>query len=123
MTCDAAIRKIHELVDLSGQADVFMLYCAADVIRKLHHARVLLGQGVGERQIAGRVRFWGGGQGALAAAASRVSPEMSARLLDLVIQGDVRAKSGLGNPVRNIEGFCAALADKVSYVSPRPSVG
>jgi DNA polymerase-3 subunit delta len=110
----AAIAKIHELIDLSRQADVLVAYFVADLIRKLYLAMMMSRQGVSDRQIASELRLWGPRQTMFMAALRRLSEPAAGRLFDRIVQCDARAKSGFGDSTRNIECFCAAMVDQLN---------
>ena len=109
-----AISKIHELVELSRKADVQVAYFVADLVRKLHTGLVMKRQGIGDRQIASALRLWGPRQAAFTTAMARLNPRAVGRLFDRIIRYDVRSKRGYGHAMRNIECFCATLADEGS---------
>jgi DNA polymerase-3 subunit delta len=109
----AAVAKLRELVDLAGQPDVLVSYFVADLIRRLYHAMILKRQGMASGQIAREMKMWGPRQATFMRLLDRLSPSTASRLFDRIIELDVRAKSGRGKALRNLEGFCAALADEV----------
>jgi len=109
-----AIEKIHELVDRAGQADVLVTYFVADLIRKLYHGLMMKRQGGSEQQIADRLKLWGARRGLFMGVLGRLDERSAGHGFDQVIRCDVRAKSGLGQAVRNLECFCAAFADEVT---------
>lgn len=105
------LSKIHDLVDLGGQPDVLVTYFVADVVRKLNvglHARRA---GVPDFQIAKQLKLWGPRQQAFFAALQKLETAAVARLFDQIVTADARAKSGLGDTLRNLECFCVRLAD------------
>ena len=106
------IEKIRELVDLSGQPAILVAYFIADLIRKLNHAAMLRRQGTADGQIASQLKLWGRRQGLFWEAMSHLDEHQIVRLFDRIIDYDVRAKSGFGQSLRNIECFCAALDDR-----------
>ncbi len=108
-----AIGKLHEIVGLAGQPDVLVAYFVADLIRKLHLAMQLKRQGVPSGQIAKQMKLWGPRQAMFMRLLDRLDERAIAGLFDRIINLDVRAKTGRGNPLRNLEGFCAALADEL----------
>lgn len=108
------IEKIHELVDRAGQADVLVTYFVADLIRKLYHGLMMKRQGCSQQQIADRFKLWGARRGLFMGALMRLDEDSAGRGFDRVIRCDVRAKSGLGQSVRNLECFCAGFADEVN---------
>lgn len=108
-----AIEKIHELVDLSREADVLVAYFVADLIRKLHLATMMRKQGEAEGQIARELKLWGPRQAMFMNVLRRLDERTTARLFDRIVSLEARSKSGLGKPMRNIEGFCAIVADEI----------
>jgi DNA polymerase III subunit delta len=105
------IEKIHEIVDLSGQSEVVVVYAVADLMRKLMLASSLRKQGAGDAQIASELRLWGDQKTAMMGLLRRLDEATAARLFDRVMELDRRSRTGLGDPVRNLECFCAELAD------------
>lgn len=110
-----AIAKLHEIIDLAGQAEVLVAYFVADVIRKLYLARQMRKQGVGEGQIARQLKIWPQKrQEPFFAALGRLSEAQTGRLFDAVMDRILRARSSRGNTTRNLEGFATELTDLVS---------
>lgn len=108
----AAIEKVHELVDLSGQPEVLVMYFVADLTRKLFLASQMKRQGMNEGQIARAMKLWPRERATLFMdMMRRLDGDSAGRLFDRVIDADRRSKSGYGNAMRNLECFCAALAD------------
>ncbi len=110
----SAIRKIHELVDQSGQPDVLVAYFIADLVRKLALASQMQRQRVGSMEIAQRFKLWGPRRDLFMRVLNRLNIQQASTMLDRVVESDRRAKSGLGQAVRNLECFCAALAEEVT---------
>ena len=108
-----SIRKIHELVDLSQQAEGLVAYCVADLIRKLHLGLMLKKQGAPAGQIAKEMKLWGPRLTVFMTALTRINEQQIGTLLSRVVQADRRAKSGFGKSLRNIECFCALLDDEL----------
>lgn len=108
----AAIEMLHELVDLSGQPDVLVGYFVTDLMRKLYLALHMKRQGVSDRQMASELQLWGERQALFNGFLRRLDDRRAGRLFDQIVDLDQRAKSGLGNPMRNLECFCASLADE-----------
>lgn len=106
-----AIAKIHELVDLAGQADVLVTYFVADLVRKLNVAVLAKRAGVPEPELAKRLKLWGPRQHAFMNVVRRLDARKVGRWFDQAVEADSRSKSGLGDPVRNLECFCVRLAD------------
>ena len=107
-----AIEKVHELVDQAGQAGILVSYFVADLIRKLYLGFMMKRQGHGDQQIAGRFKLWGPRRAIFFAAIQRLDEGVLKRMFDQVVRYDLRSKSGQGDSVRNLECFCASLADR-----------
>ncbi len=105
-----AIEKIHELVHVSRQADVLIAYFVADLVRKLHVAAHLRRQGVTDAAIAREVGIFGGRRASFFEALRGLDVRVIGDLFDAIVDADARSKSGLGDPVRNVERFCVTLA-------------
>jgi DNA polymerase III subunit delta len=107
------IAKVRELIDLAGQAEVLVMYFVADLVRKLNVAVLMKQAGVPDSEIARELKLWGPRQQLFMGVLRRLDPSLLAAAFDDVLEADRRSKSGLGNPVRNLECFCVRLADKV----------
>lgn len=108
------LEKLHEIVDLSGEAEVFVAYVVADMVRKLYLGMQMKRQGMNDFAIGKELKIWPmDRQQLFAAALKRFSPPVASRLFDRIVEMDVRAKSGRGDALRNLECFCAALGDEV----------
>lgn len=102
-----AIAKLHELIDLAGQPDVLVTYFVADLMRKLHHAAVMLGERQNEFTVCKALRIWPKErQTPFIRAAKRLGTDGAARLLDGLVELDRRSKSGFGKTTPNLERFC-----------------
>lgn len=111
----AAIVKAHELVKAAGQPEVLIVYFVADLMRKLALGRAMKSQGAPNGEIGRTLKIWPQSRQQLFfEAMERVSSSTPGRLLDRIIGLDARAKSGLGEPMRNLECFAAGLADEGS---------
>ena len=108
-----AIEKVHELVDLSGQPDILVLYFVADLIRKLNTALQMRKAGAADNEIARQMKLWGARQTLFMSLLRRLPAHQAGELLDRVVKADMGAKSGLGNPMRNLECFCTILSDAI----------
>jgi len=107
------IGKVRELIDLAGHAEVLVMYCVADLIRKLNAAAMMKDAGVPAGEIARAMKLWGPRQQLFMGVLRRLDRATLAGLFDDVLEADRRAKSGFGNLTRNLECFCVRLADKV----------
>ena len=106
-----AIEKIHELVDLSRQAEVLISYFVADLVRKLYLGLQLKRQGMAEAAIARQLGLFGPRRTPFFRALRVLDDRAVGDLFDAIVDADARSKSGLGNPLRNVERFCVRLAD------------
>lgn len=110
----AAINKIHELVDLSRQADVLVGYFVADLMRKLCVGLMMQRKQRSDADIGRALKLWGPRQALFMRALKRLQGPSARRLFDKALELDRRAKSGFGESLRNLECFCVMLADEIS---------
>jgi DNA polymerase III subunit delta len=99
----AALEKLRELVEVSRHDAVPLTWTYVDTARKLYLASEALAGGAGPGQIAGPLKLWGELMNTLPATARRIGPERLAELLLEAVDVDSAGKSGLGDPVRNLE--------------------
>ncbi len=107
------IARLRELIDLSRQADTLVAYFVADAIRKLYLGLALQKQGASPFQIAQQMKMWGPKQGAFLGALRKLSEPAAGSMFDQLVRMDARAKTGYADAARNLECFCAVLADQV----------
>jgi DNA polymerase III delta subunit len=108
------LEKLHEIVDLSGEAEVFVAYVVADIVRKLYLGMQMKRQGMNDFAIGKELKIWPmERQQLFTAALKRFNPAAATRLFDRIVDLDTRSKSGRGDALRNLECFCAALGDEV----------
>lgn len=110
----AAIGKVHELVDLSGQAEVLVGYFVGDLMRKFCAAELLSGAGVPQGDIAKQLKLWGPRQQLFAKARQRLKPGAAGRLFRQALTMDRRSKRSLGTPLRNLERFCLFMTEELA---------
>jgi len=106
-----AVRTIRELIELSNQPEPLVMYSVADLWRKLAVASMLRRQGWRDRDIFKHLRIWGPREKMCQNILATFDERTLARMFDRALQLDARAKSGLGEPVRNLERFCVSLRD------------
>lgn len=109
-----AIEKVHELVDLSNQHEVLVLYFVADLIRKLCMAVQMRKAGSADAEIARQMKLWGTRQTLFMSLLRRLPEQRAGELLNRVVKADAGSKSGLGNAMRNLECFCTILSDALN---------
>lgn len=107
------LEKLHELVELAGNDEVPVQYAVADLMRKLTYAAILRQQGMTDPQIAQALGLWGPARQAILNASRRLPADKVRRWFDRAMELDLRSRSGLGESLRNLECFCAALADEI----------
>lgn len=107
------LSKVHELVDLGGQPEVLVTYFVADLIRKLNIAVMLRAAGMPDAAIAKELKLWGPRQAMFLQVLRKLRPGAPGRLFDEAMRADQRAKSGLGETMRNLECLCVRLADEM----------
>ena len=107
-----SIEMIHELIGLSGQPDVLVMYFVADLMRKFANARSLKLAKMPEPAIAKQLKLWGPRQQKFFRALTILGskPGAIAKIFDKAVTMDKRSKSGLGNPLRNLECFTFELS-------------
>ena len=105
------LAKVHELVHLAGHSEVAVGYFLADLLRKINVARMMLASGASQREVGKQVRVWGPRARPFFDLVRQMSAERAARLMHEAVNLDRRTKSGFGDSVRNLECFCATLAD------------
>jgi DNA polymerase-3 subunit delta len=108
---DQAVRTVRELIDLANQPEALVMYFVADVWRKLTVAERLRRAGWKDNDIFKELRIFGPRQKMFRDILQRHNRATLARLFDRALQLDARAKSGFGQPVRNLERFCVGLRD------------
>ncbi len=108
-----ALEMVHELIHDARQPEVLVMYFVADLVRKLHNALYLKQQGMAEAALAKEMKLWGPRQALFMGVLRKLSTAQAGRLLDDVLRADRRGKSGWGDTGRNLECFCAVLADHV----------
>jgi len=109
----AILRKVHDLAELAGHDTVPIQWAVTDLMRKLCLGLALRRSGMNDFQVARQMRFWGDSIKAFTALLRELDQPTAMRWFDRVIAADRGGKSGLGNPMRNLECFCALLADDV----------
>ena len=119
VTGDAAamLRKLRELIDVSQQDEVPITWAICDLLRKCHTASQLLRRGVPPQGIFAQAKLWGSSGEAVLHLAREHEPSVFAQLLRLALQTDQHAKSGVGDPQRNLEGLLVKIADTLSPVA------
>jgi len=103
--------KLRELVEVSRQDAVPISWAVIDLLRKEHAAARLLEQRVSEHAIPRTLKLWGDAIPHVMRAARSVPPDRLAQLLRDAVQSDLHSKSGVGDPVRNLESLMVRIAD------------
>jgi DNA polymerase-3 subunit delta len=107
------IRKVHDLVDLAGHDPTPVVWAIADLMRRLCYGVALKRQGETDGQIARELRLWGPQQAAALAVLRKLDGRKVQGWYDRILELDRRSKSGFGDALRNLECFCALLADEI----------
>ena len=107
-----SVEKIHELIDLSGQPDVLVMYFVADLVRKFAVARSMKLSGVSDADISKALKLWGPRQQKFFKALQMLGRKGGAiaKAFDKAIEMDKRSKSGFGDAMSNLENFCVSLS-------------
>lgn len=98
-----AVTKVRELLDVSRQPPELLRFYMIDLARKAYAAARLLQSGMAPHAVSGALRLFRGPGEAILAAAETHPPHHFADLLAELIESDVRAKSGFGDPERGLE--------------------
>lgn len=107
----AMLSKLHDLTSVSRQEWVPIAWAVMDLMRKEHAASHMVRRGVPPQGIAKALRLWGASTDQVVSAARRTEPHRFAQLLRDSIQADHHSKSGLGEPLRNLEALMVKIAD------------
>lgn len=103
----AALTQLRQLLEVSRHDPVPIGFSYTDLARKVHSAASGLREGVNPVKIIASLRLWGPRKDemvdAIMGAAKSLGPAGAADLLRACIQTDQANKSGLGDPVRNLE--------------------
>ena len=102
-------KRIHQLIDQSGQPPVLVTYFVADLMRKLVLAAMMSQQGRDVETIVQRFKLWGPQRNLFLRVLQRYNDSSLSDMFDQIIQLDAGAKTGLGSSIRNLECFCATL--------------
>ena len=108
------METVHELIDLSRQPEIMVLYFVSDLMRKLQIGLAMKQAGASSHDITRELKLWGGRQGMFMEMLQKLDPGTASDLLNEAVQADIRSKTGLGTALRNLECFCATLSDKVA---------
>ena len=107
------LEKVHEIVELAGNDEVPVYFAIADLMRKLCYAAILRQRGVDDFKIGKELSLWGPAKDAILGAARKVPAAQARRWFDRIMEMDLRNRTSLGDSLRNLEGFCAILADEL----------
>lgn len=111
----AALNQLRQLIEVSRHDPVPIGFSYTDLARKVHLAACGLRDGVNAARITGALRIWGPRKDEMVegilTAAKALGPLGSAELLRACINADVANKSGLGEPVRNLERLTVRFAN------------
>ena len=124
VTGDAStmLRKLYQQLETSSQRDesaiVPIVWAIIDLLRKLHAGAQLFARGLPPGAVRGQLKLWSDADQILAIA-SRTKPAILARLLEKAIKTDQANKSGLGDPVRNVEALMIQIADNLGESTNR----
>lgn len=99
----AALQKLRELVEVSRIDPVPIRWAYIDTARKLHTIAQEVARGVPLQATGRNLRMWGPAAAAIRSIAARTPPARLAALLEATVTADLRAKTGQGDPVRNLE--------------------
>ncbi|UCD76829.1 MAG: DNA polymerase III subunit delta [Phycisphaerales bacterium] len=108
-----ALNKLRELLGISRQPEELVAWAISDLLRKLHAASQLLGQGMSPGAVTKRLRLWGDGQNLILNAARRLPPERIAQLLRTSLDWSMKGRRGVGEAQRTLEALTVLVADTI----------
>lgn len=110
-----ALGHLNELIDISRQDPVPIGWAYIEAARKLHLASRAVAEGRNVMSLQYQLKAFGPGAQemlqSLARIARNVPPPRAARLFNQAVQTDAANKSGLGDPVRNLEVLAVKFAE------------
>lgn len=106
----AALRNLHQALDVSRHSPVLVGIAYLDLARKLDGVARGLAAREAPPAIFSRVKLWGSSGEAVMAAARRLRPSATADLFQAAVDADRRQKSGQGDPVHILEGLTLRFA-------------
>ncbi len=98
-----AIEHLRELVDVSRQPAVLIMFAYTDLARKLHAVCQGSRAGANPWSLAGKLKLWGPSKDAILKLAPAMDAGAARALFGACVECDARSKSGLGDPVRSLE--------------------
>lgn len=105
-----ALAHLRDLLDISGHDPTPLFFTYFDLARKLHAASRGLAARENPRSLMGRLRLWGPSGEALLSRAASVKPEHAAKLMQSIITGITRARTGRGDSERVLEALTLEFA-------------
>lgn len=113
-----ALTCLRDLIEVSRHDPVPLTFSITDVAKKVHIAAHAMASGARPDRVASVLRLWGPNRDmmleGICRAASTLSPRGAADLLGRCIHTDAANKSGLGEPVRNVERLMLAFSGATS---------
>lgn len=106
-----AVEQVRELIDLAGHPVVLVNFAVADLMRKLAVAKGMQAARQPDAAIMKAAKVWGPQVLPFKKALQHLGPDRARALLSQALHMDARGKSGLGDPVRNLECFCVTMTD------------
>jgi len=109
---EPTLQMVDELIRLSGQAEVQVMYFVLDILRKLALGQMMKQSGMNDFAIGKALKLWPRErEQRFVQALSKLEPVQAQRLLSQALEMDRRGKSGQGRILGNLECFCASLSD------------
>lgn len=112
-----ALERVGELIDVSKNDVVPMMWSVCDLARKMHAAARLAATGTPPGVVMKQVKLWGSMAGPTVEAARKLGPARTARMFHAAVETDYNSKrGGLGDARRNLEGLVVRVADTIQRV-------
>jgi DNA polymerase III subunit delta len=119
------LKHLRELIEVSRQDPVPIGWSFIESARKLHMAAQAARTGKSVMSMQYQLKVFGPGASEMLADMARavkiLTPAAAARLLSQTVQTDAANKSGLGEPVRNLETMAVRFAQAIG--GPQPPAG
>ena len=112
-SANAACVKMHELLEVSRLDKALVMWAISDLLRRLHMAARIVRQGESLHAYFKQLRLFGPEAKRMIEIAQRSEPSRLAKLLHLTVQTDQRNKSGIGDPLRNLEALTLQVTDTI----------
>ncbi|MBL8874591.1 MAG: DNA polymerase III subunit delta [Phycisphaerae bacterium] len=106
-----AVAHVRDLIQISRQPTVMIIWAMTDLARKLHGAARGIRAGVNPFALVGTLKLFGPSKDIILRTAGKIDPIAAAELFDACVKADVAQKTGLGEPERSAEILAMKFAE------------